>query len=241
VSPNKTLYVREDDMRTWQQAEQYAQLTRQSVSLVVAEALRCYVPQDILIYIAADQDDPDPMTWPGYDPGKPHVVYGRHPEHGMGWTLYYSAGPGESAGVDDHFIPGDRADVAWVVSRAREHLTLIRGGAGEGADEIRVEVGDPPLTRAFKGRCLVWPERDETRTAESGYDAGAYWGVALTKRGRIAVYTAHCNERWPAHLDVYDDLDDAQRGDSRGPGIPADIAAQAAAELGQERVIHMDI
>ncbi len=118
----------------------------------------------------------------------------------------------------------------------RSEVVKARAVAQGGSmQEITIEVGDPILTQGFTGYWLVEPSRDETRTAEEGYDAGAYWGVALTKRGRIAVYTAHRNERWPASLNDYDSLDQA------AGHVPADILARAAAELGETRVLWRDI
>jgi len=109
-------------------------------------------------------------------------------------------------------------------------------GAADGAlEKITVEVGDPPLTKGFVGRWLVGPDPDATRTGLEGHDAGAYWGIALTRRGRVAVYVAHCNGRWPAQLTDFDDLDQA------GREVPADIIARAAAELGEQRVLWRDI
>lgn len=101
--------------------------------------------------------------------------------------------------------------------------------------EITVEVGDPAHTVAFTGRWLIEPDRDETRTSEEGYDAGAYYGVALTKRGRLAIYVAHVNEGWPANLIDYDSIDDAEQH------VPADILARTSGELAQERVVWRDI
>ena len=48
-------------------------------------------------------------------------------------------------------------------------------------EEITVEVGEPSLSVGFTGRWLVEPDSDATRTGEGGHDAGAYWGIALTK------------------------------------------------------------
>jgi Post-segregation antitoxin CcdA len=192
---------------------------------------------DIRIYIEADQPDSDPASWPGFDPGKPNLVYGRNSEHRMtGWTLWYERGAEAGDNPADYFIPGDRSDVEWALSRAREVLRLAAEDDQNEMEKITVEVGDPSVIVGFTGRWLVTPGPDETRTSEGGHDAGAYWGVALTERGRIAVYTAHCNEAWPANLSDYDTLDAAI--DS---GLPADIAAWAAAELGQDRVIWRNI
>ena len=89
------------------------------------------------------------------------------------------------------------------------------------------------LTIGFTGRWLVDPDPDETR---GGADAGAYWGVALTQRGRIAVYVAHVNDGWPASLNDYSSLDAAADDD-----VPEEIIARAAAELGETRVLWRDI
>ncbi|MBB4931398.1 hypothetical protein F4561_002218 [Lipingzhangella halophila] len=107
--------------------------------------------------------------------------------------------------------------------------------ATDSMGEITVEVDNPPFTFGFIGRWLVEPDRDDTRTGEDGYDAGAYWGVAQTKRGRIAVYTAHCNDRWPAQLNDHDTLDEAAKE------LPEDILAMAARELGEDLVVWRDI
>jgi hypothetical protein len=50
------------------------------------------------------------------------------------------------------------------------------------------------------------------------------------------VTAALCNEGWPASLNDYDSLDAAADG-----GVPADIIAMAAAELGETRIIWRDI
>ena len=93
------------------------------------------------------------------------------------------------------------------------------------------------MPEGFIGIWLVVPDEDETRTSEKGhYDAGAYWGVALTQRGAIAIYMAHVNDRWPANLNVYASLDEAERN-----YVPRDILAKAAAALGEERPIWRDI
>jgi len=155
VSPNKTLYIRDEDMPIWERAEQAAKQARQSLSQLVIGALQRYLPLE--------------------------------PPNGD-------------------------------------------------LEQITVEVGEHRLKKRFIGRWLVDPDEHETRTDQQGFDAGAYWGVALTKRGRIAVYVAHVNEDWPTDLEVYDSLDDAANGK-----VPADILAMAATELGEERVVQLDI
>jgi hypothetical protein len=154
--PNKTLYVRDDDLPLWERAQNYAAERNRSVSAVVTEALKTFLPAEIKA--------------------------------------------------------GDMS-------------------------EIRVETGEEPtITRAFIGRWLVEPDADGTRTVVDGYDAGTYWGIALTRRGKIAVYSAHCNDRRAARLDVHDDLDEAEND-----GTPPDLISMAATALGQERVLKMDI
>jgi hypothetical protein len=108
--------------------------------------------------------------------------------------------------------------------------------SAEDYERIELYVDEPEVPVAFIGKWLVEPDEDWTRTGEEGYDAGAYWGVALTQRGKIAVYRAHVNGRWPASLDVYDSLDHADSN-----GVPQDILAKAAIGLGEERVIWRDI
>src|SRR3954469_3215983 len=66
-----------------------------------------------------------------------------------------------------------------------------------GLQEIVVEIGEPAFETGFVGRWLVAPDADTTRSNEHGQDHDAYWGVAVTRRGRIAVYAAHRGHRWP--------------------------------------------
>lgn len=156
MSPNRTLYVRDDDLPLWERAESYAAEQNRSVSAVVAEALKSFLPAQIKA--------------------------------------------------------GDMS-------------------------EIRVETGEEPVvTRAFIGRWLVEPDPDRTRTEVDGYDAEFYWGIALTRRGKIAAYSAHYNGVHPAKLEVYDDFDEAE-----SDFVPPDLVSMAATALGQERVLRMDI
>lgn len=152
MAPNKTLYIRDEDMPVWERAEGTARRSGVSLSQLVTHALKGAEPPQI------DEDD---------------------------------------------------------------------------LEEIQVTTGEAHRTEAFAGRWLVEPDPDGTRTSEEGYDHGAYWGVALTKRGSIAVYTAHCNDGWPATLEVFATLDAAE--------LPEDIKADAAAALGREHVIYRDI
>ncbi len=93
----------------------------------------------------------------------------------------------------------------------------------------------------FVGQWLLEPDPDETRTTEPGYDAGAYYGVALTQRGNIAVYMRHVNDRFAPTLHVYSSFEEAEQ-----KGVPADILARAAAspagiEMGANYVQKLDI
>lgn len=192
---------------------------------------------DILVYVESEQTDPDPLTWPRFDVSKPTLTYKSYPvgrRWELGWVLEYEAG-GEPGNPTDYFIPGDPDKPP--IERAREVLRE----ASHDMEQITVDVGEPSLTVGFTGRWLLEPDAHLTRTSEAGYeaatswDADAYWGIALTGRGRIAVYSGRCTDGWPARLDDYDTLDQA------ADHVPADIIARAAAELGEERVIWRDI
>ncbi len=104
---------------------------------------------------------------------------------------------------------------------------------------IEVELGGrdiPKRTVRFQGTWLVEPQEDYTRTAEPHYDAGAYYGVASTRRGRIAVYCAHVNERFDATLDTYPSLEAAEAAD-----VPKDIINEARRGLDPYYVEELDI
>lgn len=87
----------------------------------------------------------------------------------------------------------------------------------------------------FVGRWLL-PPGDETRTAEPGNDAGVYYGVALTQRGKIAVYSGHVNGLYPYGLNTYDSFEEAE-----ADSVPTDILAAAAAAMGADYVQKLDI
>jgi hypothetical protein len=191
---------------------------------------------DILVYVESEQTDPDPATWPGFDPAKPKLIYQRYPIAGRwepGWVLAYEAGHEPGGNPNDVFTGGEPGDppIEWARRVVRE--AAREREQGQGMEKITVEVGEPSLTVGFTGRWLVEPDTDGTR---GGDDAGAYWGVALTQRGRIAVYVAHVNDGWPASLNDYPSLDAAAND-----GVPEEIIARAAAELGETRVLWRDI
>jgi hypothetical protein len=83
---------------------------------------------------------------------------------------------------------------------------------------------ETPYEAQFVGQWLLYPDPDETRTGEPGYDAGAYYGVALTKKGNIAVYTRHVNNGFAPSLESYGSFEEAEAA-----GMPTDILAMAAA------------
>jgi hypothetical protein len=141
-------------------------------------------------------------------------------------------------------VPADLAEqvrergirVSAICQRAlRAEVERLRTLDGDGMQRIIADVGEPTVTVGFTGRWLVDPDPDSTRSGEEGYDAGAYWGVALTQKGRIVVYLAHCNDGFPASLDDYGSLNEA------ADNAPSDIIAQAASALGEEYVLWRDI
>lgn len=106
-------------------------------------------------------------------------------------------------------------------------------------NRIEVEVGDKRGERihrqAFIGTWLV-PPGDDNRSDNPTHDAGAAYGVALTQKQKIAVYSWHVNGRWGPFLAVYDSLAEAEED-----GIPSNILAEAADSLGEDFVIELDI
>jgi hypothetical protein len=89
--------------------------------------------------------------------------------------------------------------------------------------EITVDIGEPRLTVGFTGRWLVEPDPDESRAGRRGYDTGAYWGVALTRRGRFAVFAASRHDRWAASLHAYDSLDAGANDGVPGESSPSPL------------------
>jgi hypothetical protein len=121
--------------------------------------------------------------------------------------------------------------------RELDHRAAL-ANADQGMERIEVEIADPGdgddrMKVAFVGKWLVRPNEHGTRF---GDDAGAFYGLALTRRQRIAVYVAHVNDRWPPDLIDYDSLDDAEED-----GMPDRLIALAAGALGEDRAIELDI
>jgi hypothetical protein len=228
-SQTRNLYIGDADVAVWEQAERVARHRRQGLSAYVTGVLRQHLPPDIQV-----ATNPAEAAALSVAHG-PILEFGRHDPHGIGWLLSYLP-PGGGADAEVTFL-ADHGEVP--IKEARAHLRRVRGEPAvdgtEDLEKITVEVGDPSLTVGFVGRWLVEPDRDATRTELAGHDAGAFWGVAVTRRRRIAVYVAHSNERWPARLTDYDHLDQA------AADVPADIIARAAGELGEQRVLWRDI
>lgn len=121
----------------------------------------------------------------------------------------------------------------------RRYVEEEERGRREGMENIQIELGGPEdttYTAEFVGEWLLAPNEEETRTTYSGYDAGAYYGVALTRRGKIAVYVQHVNDRWPPYLQTYDSLKEA-----RGDGLPVDILTFAEVAMDEDYVRKLDI
>jgi hypothetical protein len=114
--------------------------------------------------------------------------------------------------------------------------------ADDGADQlIEVEVGEGTGTHqsyrrhieSFWGRWIIEPVPGQTTTQERGHPRSAYYGVAETRQGRVAVYSAMTDPLHPPRLNDYDSLAEAQ--------LPEDIRRRAAELLSQREVIHRDI
>jgi len=106
-------------------------------------------------------------------------------------------------------------------------------------ERIEIELWGPeerPYQAAFVGQWLLWPDEDETRTGEPGYDLGAYYGVALTQRGNIAVYIQHVNDGFAPRLKTYHSFEEAEKD-----VMPGDILAMAASEISDGYVQKLDI
>jgi len=141
-------------------------------------------------------------------------------------------------------IRGRMAETGEPFNVARRNVEAAAAGqsplSGEPYELIEVEVGESTGSvhscrrhiESFWGRWVIRPDPDTTTTAEHG-PQGAYYGVAQTRRGRIAVYTGMSNPQWRPRLSDYDTLAEAN--------MPEDIRQLAADALGIREVIHRDI
>jgi len=114
----------------------------------------------------------------------------------------------------------------------RRYIAERESTGNDDADEIIVEIESRGrmLKKRFYGRWLVDPS-EEIRTGEPGHDAAMAWGVAVSRMGKIVVYTYHVNDGSKRWLDYYDSLDEAEKD-----VLPADIAGMAADELGIDHI-----
>jgi hypothetical protein len=128
---------------------------------------------------------------------------------------------------------------ALIAEALRRYVEEVEQKEQLDMESIEVELWGPedrPYEAAFVGRWLLWPDEGETRTREPGYDAGAYYGVALTRRGNIAVYVRHVNDGFAPILKKFSTFEEAE-----DEGIPGDILATAASEISDGYVQKLDI
>jgi hypothetical protein len=166
MSPNKTLYIRDEDTPLWERAEQAAQQTRQSVSQLVTAALRQHLPS------ISTPDD------------------------------------------------------------ATEDIRVRVGPRVDPLNNVPSSAADYGRTEAFTGRWLV-PPGDQSQSRSTLQTTGYHYAVALTRRGKIAVYRYHPEALRPATLEAFDSVEAAS--------LPADIQEKADAALGRESVTWRDI
>ena len=129
------------------------------------------------------------------------------------------------------------AAAAGQVPEGANPYQLIEVEVGSDADLLDADGNrvDRRHVETFWGRWILAPDPEKTRTAIRGHlPEGAYYGVAQTRLGRIAIYSGIAGHNPPVEeLNDYDTLDDAQ--------LPADIQGQVDAALGIREVIHRDI
>ena len=101
----------------------------------------------------------------------------------------------------------------------------------------------PVVHQAFIGRWLISPE-DDFRADDPDpvilWDDGACYAIAETQKGKLAVYTFHCNGRSAPTLDVYGSLEEL-RSVPYGEGVPENVIVEASTRLGVPYEIELDI
>ena len=128
---------------------------------------------------------------------------------------------------------------AFIADALRSHVAIARRRKelGDQMERITIDMsdkyGERTWTAGFTGTWLVYPD-DDSRTAEEGWDSGVAWGVALTQKNRIAVFTRHVNTD-DSQFEHYDSISDA------AGKVPGDILSQAAGALGEDYVVELDI
>jgi hypothetical protein len=128
------------------------------------------------------------------------------------------------------------ADTGEPFNVARRKVEAAAGPVPEGEDPyqlIEVEIAyhdNPRHIESFWGRWILAPDPEKTRAKHEA----VYYGVAETRRGRIAVYKGVADPDLPmGQLQDYDTLADAQ--------LPEHVKRRVDAALGLREVIHRDI
>lgn len=111
-----------------------------------------------------------------------------------------------------------------------------RKGQGMGKIELDLGTRNFPRRVQFEGRWLVEPDQDATRPDDPAGNAGFYYGVAVTRRGNIAVYIDNTEPSNTARLNTYPSLDAAA-----AEGLPEEIYEMAEAKIGPDHVEELDI
>jgi EXLDI family protein len=122
-------------------------------------------------------------------------------------------------------------EVSSICQRAlSEEITAMEDRL-KGMENLEVEVTKSGIRyrERFQGRWLIDP-RETKIQAESG--AEHTFGIALTKRGKIAVYQAP-SESWSGSLDLRDDLYHI----AESFGLPEDLVQKATLALAQFSVV----
>ncbi len=154
-------------------------------------------------------------------------------------TIYIREADQELWGKAEGLAGGSGSISALLTATLRRYVEDQELQERTGMENIAVDLRDHeenPYTVEFVGRWLLSPDPDETRTGESGYDAGAFFGVALTRRGNLAVVSEHCNGKWGPYLETHGSFDEAKE-----KGVPADILSMAATQVGADYAQKLDI
>lgn len=93
------------------------------------------------------------------------------------------------------------------------------------------------IKKSFRGRWIVGGETGGETTTEDGFDTEAEWSVALTAKGNLVIYTQDPREQRKPAMETYSDVNDLLQDD----GVPANIRAEVAAELGADFEFQLDI
>jgi len=114
----------------------------------------------------------------------------------------------------------------------REEVGRLRAVELGGMETLTVHVGEALAEASFTGRWLVDPAEDRARDPRRLF----FYGIAITGRGRIAVYTCSDDLETAHDLQDYDSLSHAA-----ADGVPVDVISRAAEALSQDPVVWRDI